>query len=158
MIWFPSSLREAISWSIACRTDASSRMLPPSLTVNLNRLPLLQSQVFVKTVHQVEILRRLTRGSFDQIVERGKNHSASSPRRQAPGHIAKVRMVYCAQFGEPRRTEDPYKKLGFVTPAVLGLEFFRTNLAVEVHVHRRENPPVYGQKVGHEGKVAQIPT
>src|SRR5262245_38476853 len=122
MISCPCAARDATSRRIPLRMSPSSRMLPPSLTVNRNRLPLEQPKLLFEPVHQVEVLDRLTGRSLDEVVDRREDDRTAAAVGHAPADVAEVRVVDRAQLGQPSGAQHAHEAPPVVALSVLGLE------------------------------------
>src|SRR4030095_16110661 len=139
------------------RVRGSSKTLPPSLIVNRNGLPFQQSDAFIQTMHQVEILYRLSRGSLDQVMDSGKEESAPAARSQVPRNVAEVCVSHGAQLRKSSGSERSDEGMRAVASLEFTLDLLRAYPVLEGDVDRRENTPVDGKKVRHEKKTCSVP-
>src|SRR5881628_3298961 len=132
-------------------------MLPPSLTVNRNRLPLDEAERLLEPVHKVEVLHRLSRRSLDQVVQRRKDDGPATAAGESPADVAEVRVVDRAQLGEARAAQDAHERVARVAAPVLGLQLLGAHRMMELEVERREHPAVDRQEVRNEREVGEVP-
>src|SRR4030095_15492902 len=113
------------------RVRGSSKTLPPSLIVNRNGLPFQQSDAFIQTMHQVEVLYRLSRGSLDQVIDSRKEESAPAARSQVPRNVAEVGVGHAAQLRKSSGLERSDERMTAVAPLEFTLDFLRAHPVLE---------------------------
>src|SRR5262249_3150796 len=111
----------------------------------------------IQTMHQIEVLHRLSCRSLDQVIDSREEDAPPAARSQIPRNVAEVGVSHAAQLWKAPGSERPDERMKAVASLEFTLNLLRAHPALECDIDRRKNTAVHRKKVGHEKKTGPVP-